>query len=87
MFWGIVDVSNAVMFRGCKGGRRPLLIGSHLVVEGWSRTTGSIREGVFLHVAEEQEGGMHLTHCALHVFGLQENGVRGQAPGEADVSR
>ncbi len=57
-----------------------------MVVEGWSRSVGSLRGCVFLQVAEEQEGGMRRPHREVYVLGLQDRGVRGPASRVADVS-
>ncbi len=46
---------------------------------------GSLGKGVFLEVAEEQEGGMRMPY-QVYVLGLEDRGARGLVRDVADVS-
>ena len=39
-------------------------------VERWSRSSGSLRGGIVLHIAKEQEGGLSRLHHEVYVLGL-----------------
>ena len=81
-----VDEASAVILCGCRSGRGAVLDRGPLGrVRGWSRPVGSLARDILLHVAKTQEGGLCGPHGEVHVLGLKDNGVRGPAPGVADV--
>ncbi len=53
---------------------------------GMKPGSGLLGGCVFLHVAEEQEGGFRMPHREVYVLGILDNVVRGPASRVANVS-